>query len=125
MMLHTLDSIHINHIWCKPKSTFHSLSSLPRCSQFKNYDRAWVPYTLLHSIHIQTCQSAHLYIPTILYHCSHFRTPTKLFLCMTSLYHKYIIISLGHLFRLMKLGTKGGLKRGTPKVRCYPKWGTP
>ena len=107
MMLLTLDSTHINHIWCKPKLTFHSLSFLPRCSQCKDYNCAWVPYTLPHSIHIQSHQSAYLYIPIILYHCINFWTSMKFLLFMTSLYYKYITISLSHLLHLMKLGTKG------------------
>ena len=98
MMLHTLDSTHINHIWCKPKSTFRSLQSFSIYSPYKNYDHAFLaPYTLPHSIHIQSHQSAYLYIPIILYHCSHFWTSTKFLLYTTSLYYKYIIISLSHL----------------------------
>ena len=60
------------------KSTFHSLLSFSIYNPCKNYDRAWVPYTLLHSIHIQSHQSAHLYIPIIPYHCSHIWTSLKL-----------------------------------------------
>ena len=98
MMLHTLDSTHINHIWCKPKLTFRSLQSFSIYSSYKNNDHAFLAlYTLLHSIHIQSRQNAYLYIPIILYHCGHFWTSTKFLLYMTSLYYKYIIISLSHL----------------------------
>ena len=47
MMTHKQDSTQILHIWCKPKSTFHSLQSFSIYSPCKNNDRAFLAlYTL-------------------------------------------------------------------------------
>ena len=49
MMLHILDSTHINHISYKLKSIFGYLITFFCCRQHKNYNNAfWIPHIHIH-----------------------------------------------------------------------------